>query len=142
VVLCVMAGPAMLSQHLSGQTWETVVWNPMELLRDIFVILHLVGLAAILGGFLEQWVSSSRRITAVMVWGARAQIVTGLALVGLIYANDGEPDNMKIAVKLVIALGIAGLAEANKKKDTPPAAAWWLVGLLTLVNIGVAVIWR
>lgn len=114
----------------------------MELLRDIFVILHLVGLAAILGGFLEQWVSKSQRITAVMVWGARAQIVTGLALVGLIYANDGEPDNTKIAVKLLIALGIAGLAEANKKKDTPPAAAWWLVGLLTLVNIGVAVIWR
>jgi len=114
----------------------------MELLRDIFLILHLIGLAAILGGFLEQWSSSKRAISTVMVWGARAQILTGLALVGLIYANDGEPDNTKIAVKLVIALAIVGVAEANKKKDSPPAVAWWMVGLLTLVNIAVAVIWR
>lgn len=106
------------------------------------VIAHLVGLAAILGGFLEQWLSGSRAISTVMVWGARAQVVTGLLLVGLIYANDGEPDNAKIGVKLLIALAIVGLSEANAKKTSPPAVAWWLVGILTLVNIAVAVIWH
>jgi hypothetical protein len=113
----------------------------MGLVRDFLLIAHFVGLAAILGGFLEQWRAHPRAITAVMVWGARAQVITGLALTGLLYAGGDEPDHVKIAVKLVIALAIAGIAESQRKKTGPVDRAWLLIGVLTLVNVGVAVIW-
>ncbi|WP_296664414.1 hypothetical protein [Demequina sp.] len=113
----------------------------MTVLRIVLLILHFIGLAAILGPFLEQWWGNARRITMAMVWGARAQVVTGLGLVAVAYASDHEPDHAKVAVKLVIALAIAGLAEANRKKDSAPRA-WLLVGVLTAVNIAVAVAWR
>lgn len=114
----------------------------METLTDVLLILHLIGMAAIFGPFLGQWTAKAKRITMTMVWGARAQLVTGLALVGMAYANDDEPDNTKIAVKLLIALAIVGIAEANRKKSGSVKTAWWLVGGLTIVNIIVAVVWH
>ena len=113
----------------------------MQAVQNIFVILHLIGMAAIVGGFLEQLRSSSKRVTTVMLWGARAQILTGLLLVGLIYANDGEPNNVKLAVKLSVALAVAAIAEMNAKKTVAVPRAWLLVGALTLVNVAVAVAW-
>ena len=52
----------------------------MELLINLVVVLHLLGLAAIVGSavFVARGVP-----TPALVWGARAQIVTGLLLVGL-----------------------------------------------------------
>jgi hypothetical protein len=113
----------------------------MEFLRYTLLFAHILGLAAIIGPALDQLRADTKRITTAMVWGARAQIITGLALVGTAYATDNDPDNAKIAVKLVLALAIVGIAEANRKKDNP-VTAYWLVGGLTLVNIAVAVFWR
>lgn len=113
----------------------------MTALRIVLLILHFVGLAAILGPFLDQLRAETRRITTVMVWGARAQILTGLALVGVAYASDHEPDHVKVAVKLLIALAVAGLAEVMRKREAP-GAAYWAIGALTLVNIVIAVAWR
>jgi len=113
----------------------------MTFLRYALLFGHIIGLAAILGPFLDQLRADTKRITTAMVWGARAQIITGIALVGIGYATDHEPDNTKIAVKLLLALAIAGIAEANRKKDNP-VTAYWLVGALTTVNIAVAVFWR
>ncbi len=113
----------------------------MDVLRDILVIAHFIGLAAILGPFLAQLGAKAKRVTMTMVWGARAQIITGLALTGVAYAGDGEPDHVKIAVKLVLALAIAGLAEVGAKRDSGKQF-WLLVGVFTLVNVIVAVVWR
>lgn len=114
----------------------------MTALRYALLIAHFVGLAAILGPWLDQLRADARRITQAMVWGARAQILTGLALAGLAFANeDYDPDHVKIAVKFVIALGVAGLAEVGAKREKPQLF-WLLVGILTVVNIAVAVVWR
>ncbi|WP_062517968.1 hypothetical protein [Demequina gelatinilytica] len=117
----------------------------MTALRYALLVLHFVGLAAILGPFMEQLKEQTKRITMVMVWGARAQILTGLALTGVAYARSDEtgyePDHVKIAVKLLVALAIAGLAEATRKRENP-VVPFWLIGGLTLVNIVVAVAWR
>ncbi|MCR6713243.1 MAG: hypothetical protein NVV57_11365 [Demequina sp.] len=113
----------------------------MDFLRYTLLTLHILGAAAIIGPAFEQLRSDAKRITTVMVWGARAQIVTGLALVGVAYANDADPDHAKIAVKLLIALAVVGIAEATRKKG---AVAWafWSVFLLTIVNVIVAVFWH
>ncbi|WP_062212430.1 hypothetical protein [Demequina oxidasica] len=114
----------------------------MDALRYILLILHLIGMAAILGPFLGQWTAKTKSITKTMVWGARAQLITGLGLVGVAYASDHEPDHVKIAVKLIIALAIVAICEATSKKSGSVKTAWWLVGGLTVANIVVAVVWN
>lgn len=114
----------------------------MEALHTVIVITHLVGMAAIVGGALEQWPASKRRVSAVMVWGARAQIVTGIILVGLMQAIEAdEVNNTKIAVKLLIALAVAGLAEVGFRRAKADRM-WAGVLLLTLINVTVAVAWH
>ncbi|WP_084130525.1 hypothetical protein [Demequina sp. NBRC 110055] len=124
----------------------------MDVLRYALLILHFIGLAAILGPFLDQLRASAKRITQTMVWGARAQVLTGILLVGVAEMNDVDVDHAKIGVKLAVALAIAGLAEVGGKKTraalagdgdlAPVRTFWWLVGALTVVNIIVAVSWR
>ncbi|MFW2514417.1 hypothetical protein ACNI3K_11635 [Demequina sp. SO4-13] len=114
----------------------------MNALRYALLILHFVGLAAILGPFLDQWRAQSKRITTVMVWGARAQIVTGLALAGVAYAGEDAPDHVKLAFKLIVALAVAGIVEVGARRSEHVGRFWALAGLLTLVNIAIAVIWR
>lgn len=108
-------------------------------LHIILVIAHLIGMAAILGGALEQWRAGSRAITSVMVWGARAQLVTGLALVGLAEARDVELDYWKITVKLAVALAVAATAEIGAKRARK--AFFPALAALTTLNVIVAVAW-
>ncbi|MER8025320.1 hypothetical protein [Glutamicibacter protophormiae] len=110
---------------------------------SILVFLHILGAAAIFGGWLANF-----KTPTVNVWqwyGALLQLVTGLALVGIYEAQDAELNHIKIGVKVVIALGIAVAAFIGRKKvkagqevSTGIAHA---VGGLALINIAVAVLW-
>ena len=104
----------------------------MDFLRYSLLTLHILGAAAIIGPALEQLRSRRKHITTVMVWGARAQILTGLALVGVAYASDDEPDHAKSPSSCCSRSRSSGIAEATRKKG---AVAWafWAVFRLTLV---------
>ncbi|MFZ5869323.1 MAG: hypothetical protein ACOYXW_02140 [Actinomycetota bacterium] len=110
----------------------------MAFLYDLLVVLHFVGLAAIIGGYLT--VLRSPRIVVGMVHGALLQILTGLLLVGLAEGLDRDVDNAKIGVKLVVALVVAGLAFAYRKRPASPAVVH-AVGGLAVLNVVVAVFW-
>ncbi len=123
----------------------------MDYVRYALLIAHFIGLAAILGPFLDQWRADVKRVTQTMVWGARAQLLTGLLLVGVAEMNDYDVDHGKIAVKLLVAIAVAGAAEVGAKRtkalsgEAPAGTVttlWWLVGALTVVNVIVAVVWR
>ncbi|QTX05340.1 hypothetical protein [Agromyces archimandritae] len=118
----------------------------MEILRLILVILHFVGLASLLGGFLVQMkaIGAGRgTVVPAMVHGALTQLVTGLLLVGTIEMGHlFELDNVKIAVKLLVAIVITVLVFVYRKKQPAPSWALWAIGGLTLANIVVAVVWR
>lgn len=113
----------------------------METLHSVLVVAHLVGMAAVVGGYLT--CLRVPRLPGALVWGARAQIVTGLLLVGLLESGalDEEPDRAKVAVKLAVAIVLTGVAEAMKRKDPVPSWAFHAVGGLALVNVLVAVLW-
>ena len=118
----------------------------MDILRVILLILHFVGLAMLFGGFLVQQkaiASGEGRVLPIMWRGALAQIVTGVLLVATIQMGDlFEVNNVKIAVKLVIAIVITVLVFVYRKKEPAPSWALWTVGLLTFANIVIAVAWR
>ena len=113
----------------------------MDILRDILVLIHILGTAAIVGG----WFANFRTPT-VTQWqhiGAWVQLITGLALVGVLEMGDGEVNHMKIGIKLVIAIVILVLAIVGTKKEAKaPGSTGTLAmsaGLLAILNVIIAV---
>jgi lysylphosphatidylglycerol synthetase-like protein (DUF2156 family) len=113
----------------------------MEILRDIFVFLHFVGLSALFGGLFVQLKSEHRVVNNAVIHGALTQVVTGLLLVGLLEGMAEEVDNAKIGVKLLVALVITVLAFANRKKTAVPNGLFFGLLGLTALNIAIAVFW-
>jgi cytochrome bd-type quinol oxidase subunit 2 len=120
-----------------------------ELSRNVLVILHLVGMASLLGGFLTQMKAMAKkaaRIVPAMVHGAWTALITGILLVGVAQWRIGmganfEVDHTKIAVKSIIAAVILVLVITNRKKDSVKTPIFGAIGALTLTNLVLAVIW-
>jgi len=112
----------------------------METLFDIVLVLHFIGLAALLGSFLVQ-MKPPRRITPGFVHGSLTMLITGIAMVGLMYPLDWEPDNAKIGVKLAVLVVITGLVFFNRKSEKISTGLWASIGGLTILNIVLAVFW-
>ncbi|NQW32569.1 MAG: hypothetical protein HQ468_07585 [Actinomycetales bacterium] len=115
----------------------------MEFIYDLVVILHFIGLASVVGGFIVQISSSEKGVNAAMFHGALTQLVTGLILVGMVEggAVDEEINMTKISVKLAIVLVVTVLAFMGRKKTPPQVALWGAIGALSISNIFIAVLW-
>jgi len=119
----------------------------LEIVRNSLLVLHFVGMAALLGGFLSQFRARERKIQSGMLHGAYLALITGVALVGIRYPLNDEnamyelPDNAKILVKLLVLTVIVLLAIANKKKAAVDSGTWLGIGLLSFANIVIAVFW-
>ncbi|WP_104092209.1 hypothetical protein [Arthrobacter sp. GMC3] len=115
----------------------------MTLVTSILVFLHILGAAAIVGG----WFATFKKptILPIQLWGAIAQLVTGLALVGILGAQHADVNYIKITVKVIIAIAvlvpaIIGYRKASKGEAVPTGIAH-AVGGMALINIGVATLW-
>lgn len=116
----------------------------MGVAYNILLVLHFVGLASLLGGFLVQMRSPEKGVNPAMFHGALTQLVTGVLMVGLAEAGaaDDEPLNMgKIMTKLLIVAVITVLAFFGRRKSGPQTGVWATIGALTLVNVIIAVFW-
>ena len=117
----------------------------MEFLRLLLVFLHVIGLAVLIGAFLAQLRQESAegrwRPAAGMLHGALTQLVTGVALVGVREgALDLPVDNIKITVKLLVLIVILGLVLVGRRKPLHQAG-FWAIGVLAVLNVGIAVFW-
>lgn len=118
----------------------------MEILRHVVLLVHLVGFAVLFGAWVVQ-LFGDRRITRMMDYGLLIAGVAGLALAAPWGVPEGvEFDYVKIGVKLGVFLvigAILGMGSARQRRTgSTPAALFWAVGVLTLTNAGIAVIWR
>lgn len=119
----------------------------LEIVRNSLLVLHFVGMAALLGGFLSQFRARERKIQAGMLHGAYLALLTGIALVGIRYPLHDEnpayplPDNAKIFVKLLVLVVIVILAITARKKPAVDSGTWLGIGLLSFTNIVIAVFW-
>lgn len=116
----------------------------MEILRHAVVLVHLVGFAVLFGAWVVE-ATGQRRITRLMSWGMTIAAVAGLALAAPWGISD-ELNYTKIAVKLVILLvigAVLGIGGARQRKaGSVPPALFWSIGVLTLANAAIAVLWR
>lgn len=113
----------------------------MDLALDIVLFLHLLGFASLFGGAFVQLRDDIKVVNAAMLYGGVAQVVTGIALVGVIESLDDPLDNAKMGVKLGVALVLAVLCWINRSKERVPHGLFHSLALLTLANAGIAVFW-
>jgi peptidoglycan/LPS O-acetylase OafA/YrhL len=116
----------------------------MDVLIHLFVGLHIIGIAALLGGFLTQMKAMGQgtaRFVPAMLHGALTMLVTGVVLVGLNQADDNSLDNIKLGVKLALLIVILGLVYVKRDEEKVDKGAFAAVGMLTVANIFIAVLW-
>lgn len=118
----------------------------MEYLRLIVIFIHITGFALLFGAWAVEAFNGRRVVTKLMNIGLGIAFVAGLILAAP-WGRDGELNYVKITVKLVVILIIGALmgigqARAKKSGGEIAPAIFWPIGVLTLLNAGLAVIWR
>ncbi|MFD0000609.1 hypothetical protein [Nocardia sp. NPDC127526] len=115
----------------------------MDFVYNLMVVAHLLGMAAVVGGY----AASQPRVSELMVWGARAQLITGIVLVGMAESIDSlgkDPNMTKIVVKLVVSVAVAAFAEMGRADAKRGKAVPWMThaaGGLAIVNVFIATLW-
>lgn len=116
----------------------------MEILRHIVLLIHLTGFAILFGAWFVEAVNGKRGITRLMNWGLATAAIAGLILAAP-FGRDYDLNFVKLAVKLVILVVIGALlgigAARQRKTGSVPPAIFWSIGVLTLANAAIAVLW-
>jgi hypothetical protein len=117
----------------------------MELLRNVVVLLHVVGFAVTFGAWVTEASARRFRFTRVMDYGLLLSLLTGLALAAP-WPAGVELNYPKIGVKLVILVvigGVLGMGSARQKRTGEPVARalFVTVGLLSFGAAAIALLW-
>ena len=111
-----------------------------ELLINIFLVLHLLGIAVLLAGFFSNLKELTKgiKVSAGVLHGSYLMLATGLAMAGL--AVDPHKLNaFVIALKLIALVFIFLLAFRYRKKDKTPIWVVPAIAGLTTLNIVLAI---
>jgi hypothetical protein len=117
----------------------------MELLRNVVVLLHIVGFAVTFGAWVAEAAARRFRTTRLMDYGLLVSLLTGLAL-SAPWPAGIELNYPKIGIKLVILIvtaGLTGMGNARQKRagDAVPRPLFWSVGSLVFIAAAIAVLW-
>ena len=116
----------------------------MDILYSIFVFLHIVGAAMIVG----IWIGNMKKPTVHprQFDGAALQLITGVIMMGLIPALAMDADYVKLTIKLVIGLVVGVLAFIGRRKykagEPISTGLAHSVGGLALLNVAIATLWN
>lgn len=116
----------------------------MATLINVFVGLHILGIAALLGGFLFQMKAvgaGEARMVPGMLHGALLMLITGIAMVGFREADGSAVNHIKIGVKLALLVVILALVYVKRDDEKVAAPVFGTVGALTTANVFIAVLW-
>ena len=117
----------------------------MEFLRHLVLLVHLTGFAILFGAWVVEAVNRTRGVTRLMNWGLAIAGAAGLVLAAP-WGIDYELNYAKIGVKFAILIAIGALlgigAGRQRKSGSVPPAIFWSIGVLTLANAAIAVLWR
>ncbi len=119
----------------------------MSIIYGLVLVSHLIGMAWLVGSYLVTVTSGGPpRVLLGMQRGAEIAFLAGLVLVGLRASGaydhpDGDVDNVRIAVKLAVAVVVIGLASRYRGAQSQPAGVVHAIGALAVLNVLVAVLW-
>ena len=111
-----------------------------ELLINIFLVLHLLGIAVLLAGFFSNLKDLTKgiKVSAGVLHGSYLMLVTGLAMAGLA-VDPSKLNAFVISLKLIALVFIFLIAFRYRKKDVTPVWAVPSIFLLTTINIVLAI---
>lgn len=116
----------------------------IEVLRHVVVFIHLIGFALLFGAWAVEAFNRRIQVTRLMSIGMTIAAIAGLALAAP-WGIEYDLNYVKLGVKLVVLLAIGallGIGSARQRRGSLPSGIFWSIGVLTLVNAGIAVIWR
>lgn len=116
----------------------------MEIVKGILLVLHIIGFGAVFGASLGQLMNvknGTAKVSNGIMHGALLLLVTGLALVGMVYAVGDQPDNAKIGVKLLVLIGLFVVVLMNRKKEKASGGVLGAILALSAANVAIAVLW-
>jgi len=141
--------PAYYEYWRTGRLLKGIIVNLAlpPIINESFVLVHLTGMAILVGAFIVNMRSKTNFPFQLMVWGASIQLFTGTILVGLSYMSaDGPVDNTKISVKAILATGalIAAIIGAvrQSKGETKLQPFFHMAGGFAVINLIIAVLWN
>ncbi len=119
---------------------------PMELVTESLVLIHLAGMAVLVGVFITGMRKKSDYPFTAMMWAAIVQLVTGTLLVGMAYAIDDAPDNAKITVKATLTAAVLVATILGRKRqalgESKLQPFFHAAGGLATVSLIIAVLWN
>ena len=125
---------ARLPHHPSYDAYAAA----MKVVQAILLVLHLLGVLALLVGLLVQVRHPAKRVTGPMRDGIGTTVLAGLLMVLVLEIRDAEFDHARVAVMFGIGLLVLVLVMAGARRPAVPTWLWGLVLALTLGDIGVA----
>lgn len=114
----------------------------METLELVFVFVHLLGMAAIVGGYFAGISGATKRLSAGITHGALLQLVSGAILLGIAEMGTDPVNHAKFGVKIAIVAVILVLAWPRRRDTSVPSSIYHAIGLLALSNVAIAVFWK
>ena len=116
----------------------------MELTNRILLVIHLLGVGALLSGFFYQLkdIAKGQKVNAGIIHGAWLMLITGFGMIGLVEAmHTEELNNVVIGLKAIVITAIFFVAYTFNKKDKTPVWVVPTIAGLTTLNIVFAVVW-
>lgn len=117
----------------------------MENIYNIFLVLHFIGLAGLLGGLLAQIPNKPKQLQKLVMHSALLMFIAGLVMVGInqmMHADDPTVevlDHVKVTIKSTVLIAILAIGYLNIKKSVLSNKVWAVMTLLATANIVIAV---
>ncbi len=111
----------------------------METVELVLVFAHLLGMAAVVGGYFAGLQASPKRLTAGITHGTLLQFLTGVLLVGLAEMGTDEVNHAKFGIKIAVTAVILLLAWPRRKDVSIASNTYHAIGILALLNVAVSV---
>jgi len=117
----------------------------MDIAYKIFLTLHFIGLAGLVGGLLAQIPNKPKKLQSFVLHSAWLMFIAGVAMVGVnraMHTDDSSVallDHVPVSIKSTVLLVILVLGYLNLKKAALSTKIWGIMTVLSVANIVVAV---
>ncbi len=111
-----------------------------ELIIHIFLVIHILGIAALLAGFFTSMkdMKTGMKVNVGVLHGAYTMLITGLVMAGV--SDPAQLNTVVISLKSISLTAIFFIAYTYRKKEATPKWAVPVIFLLTTLNIVLAVV--
>ena len=111
-----------------------------EFLINIFLVLHFLGIASLLAGFLTSMkqMRTGMKVNAGVLHGAYLMLISGLAMAGLA-VDPSELNVIVISLKSIVLTVIFFVAYAYRKKEVTPVWVVPAIAGFTVLNMCLAI---